>query len=92
MRKSEMDVLLEMLPRYVEHVTAHPNTLITRFFGLHRVTPAGGRTVRFVVMANIFVTDMQVGRGIVGEIVEYMSMSRLCCSTDCGGMHTLVVQ
>lgn len=39
MRKSEMKVLLEMLPKYYEHVTKYPQTLITRFFGLHRVTP-----------------------------------------------------
>ncbi|KIY93607.1 hypothetical protein MNEG_14355 [Monoraphidium neglectum] len=62
MRKSEARVLLGMLPGYYAHVTAHPHTLITRFFGVHRITPAHGRAVRFVVMANIFVTDLQIHR------------------------------
>ncbi|KAF6257898.1 hypothetical protein COO60DRAFT_1175694 [Scenedesmus sp. NREL 46B-D3] len=57
MRKSEMSVLLGMLEQYSLHMERHPNTLITRFFGVHKVTPAHGRSVRFVVMANIFVTD-----------------------------------
>ncbi|WIA13706.1 hypothetical protein OEZ85_007259 [Tetradesmus obliquus] len=62
MRKSEMSVLLGMLEAYSEHMERHPNSLITRFFGLHKVTPAHGRSVRFVVMANIFVTDLQIHR------------------------------
>jgi hypothetical protein len=123
MRKSEAHVLLEMLPAYFEHVQAHPHTLLTRFFGVHRITPVHGRAVsgrglqraplltlqpashipacgrpappystlalplipgslastwptppsiplspsrppqvRFVVMANIFVTDLQIHR------------------------------
>jgi hypothetical protein len=47
MRKSEMEVLLELLRPYVAHVAEHPATLITRFFGLHRLKPVGaGRSVR----------------------------------------------
>ena len=45
MRKSEMNVLLEMLPAYHDHVMQHPHTLITRFFGLHRVKPLHGSAV-----------------------------------------------
>jgi 1-phosphatidylinositol-4-phosphate 5-kinase len=45
MRKSEMSVLLGMLQQYSAHMEAHPNSLITRFFGLHKVTPAHGRSV-----------------------------------------------
>jgi hypothetical protein len=45
MRKSEMSVLLGMLEQYSEHMERYPNSLITRFFGLHKVTPAHGRSV-----------------------------------------------
>eukprot|EP00775_Hariotina_reticulata_P005077 gene5077-5318_t len=62
MRKSEMRVLMEMLPAYTKHMEKYPHSLITRFFGLHKVTPLHGRSVRFVVMANIFVTDLQIHR------------------------------
>lgn len=45
MRKSEMSVLLNMLPGYAAHMEQYPNSLITRFFGLHKVTPLHGRSV-----------------------------------------------
>jgi hypothetical protein len=61
-RKSEMKVLLAMLPAYYAHMAAHPGSLLTRFFGVHRVSPASGRKVRFVVMSNIFVTDLLIHR------------------------------
>ncbi|BBN06068.1 1-phosphatidylinositol-4-phosphate 5-kinase [Marchantia polymorpha subsp. ruderalis] len=43
MRKAEVKVLLAMLPAYHEHVRSYENTLITKFFGLHRVKPYGGQ-------------------------------------------------
>ncbi|CAM6114143.1 unnamed protein product [Calypogeia fissa] len=43
MRKAEVKVLLAMLPAYHDHVKTHENTLITKFFGLHRVKPYGGQ-------------------------------------------------
>eukprot|EP00958_Prasinococcus_capsulatus_P004816 scaffold443_cov527-Prasinococcus_capsulatus_cf.AAC.4 len=60
MRKFEMKALLEMLPKYYQHCTSHESTLLTKFFGLHRVTPKGGRKVRFVVMGNLFNTSLRI--------------------------------
>ena len=40
-------VLLQMLPNYYNHVAEHENTLITKFFGLHRITLTGGKKVQF---------------------------------------------
>ncbi|KAJ7530516.1 hypothetical protein O6H91_14G007000 [Diphasiastrum complanatum] len=62
LRKSEVQVLLNMLPNYHDHVHAYENTLITKFFGLHRVRPRGGHKVRFVVMGNMFCTDLHIHR------------------------------
>lgn len=45
MRKSEMKVLLDMLPAYAGHMEGHPHSLITRFFGLHKLRPLHGRSV-----------------------------------------------
>lgn len=45
MRKSEMKLLRKILPAYVAHVQSNPDTLITRFYGLHRVQPHNGRMV-----------------------------------------------
>ncbi|CAG9463849.1 unnamed protein product [Pedinophyceae sp. YPF-701] len=56
----EYSLLMEMLPQYTEHVRHYPNTLICKFFGLHSVKPDGGKKVRFVVMGNLFNTDLKI--------------------------------
>ena len=57
MRKAEMTHLCaNVLRSYVDHLDAYPEMMLTRFFGLHRVKPQGGRNVRFVVMGNLLNT------------------------------------
>eukprot|EP00727_Mastigamoeba_balamuthi_P006887 m51a1_g2819 putative phosphatidylinositol phosphate kinase (970) ;mRNA; r:171394-174895 len=58
--KAEAKLLRAILPPYIDHLTRNPNTLLPRFYGLHRVKPHKGRQVRFVVMANLFATSMQI--------------------------------
>ncbi|KAJ2964237.1 hypothetical protein NQZ79_g813 [Umbelopsis isabellina] len=36
------------------HVSENPNTLLCRYYGLHRVKLPRGRKIHFVVMANVF--------------------------------------
>ncbi|MCO5564541.1 hypothetical protein L7F22_018203 [Adiantum nelumboides] len=62
LRKAEVKVLLKMLPKYYNHVRMHRNTLLTRFFGLHRIKPAGGQKVRFIVMGNVVSTEACIHR------------------------------
>ncbi|XP_057808300.1 phosphatidylinositol 4-phosphate 5-kinase 8-like isoform X2 [Salvia miltiorrhiza] len=62
LKKSELKVLLKMLPHYYSHVQAHDNTLITKFFGTHRITLRRGKKVRFVVMGNMFCTELRIHR------------------------------
>ncbi|KAH9685749.1 phosphatidylinositol 4-phosphate 5-kinase 8 [Citrus sinensis] len=62
LKKTELKVLLRMLHEYYIHVKKHENTLITKFFGLHRITLRGGRKVRFVVMGNMFCTELRIHR------------------------------
>ncbi|KAB8089574.1 hypothetical protein EE612_014541 [Oryza sativa] len=62
LRKSEVQVLLRMLPKYYHHVRTYENTLITKFFGLHRVKPSSGQKFRFVVMGNMFCTELRIHR------------------------------
>ncbi|KAF7111989.1 hypothetical protein CFC21_111935 [Triticum aestivum] len=62
LRKSEAKVLLRMLPYYYHHVHTYENTLVTKFFGIHRVKPSSGRKFRFVVMGNMFYTELRVHR------------------------------
>lgn len=46
MKASEMKHLFAMLPKYYAHMESSPQTLVTKFFGLHRVTPYKGPKVR----------------------------------------------
>ena len=62
LRKSELKILLKMLPKYYNHVKAYDNTLITKFFGVHRITLKAGKKVRFVVMGNMFCTELRIHR------------------------------
>ncbi|XP_038971796.1 phosphatidylinositol 4-phosphate 5-kinase 6 isoform X1 [Phoenix dactylifera] len=68
MKKSEVKVLLRMLPAYYNHVRNYENTLVTKFFGLHCVKLTGATQkkvrlrVRFVIMGNLFCTEFAVHR------------------------------
>ncbi|KAH9622225.1 hypothetical protein KSS87_014252 [Heliosperma pusillum] len=59
---SSESVLLRMLPQYHYHVRTYENTLITKFFGLHRIIPSSGQKFRFVVMGNMFCTELRIHR------------------------------
>ena len=50
-RGEEVALLLALLPSYHAHCRANPNTLLTRFHGLHRVKPASGSTVSILLCA-----------------------------------------
>ncbi|EPS73008.1 hypothetical protein M569_01742, partial [Genlisea aurea] len=62
LRKAELKVLLRMLLRYHQHVRRHENTLLVKFFGLHRIRASGGEKLRFVVMGNVFCTELRIHR------------------------------
>ncbi|KAH8828342.1 SAICAR synthase-like protein [Flagelloscypha sp. PMI_526] len=51
---AEHAFLLKVLPKYYEHVKSNPHTLISRFYGLHRVKLPHGRKIHFVIMNNLF--------------------------------------
>lgn len=60
--RTEVNFLRSMLPTYYRHVKMNRGTLVTKFFGLHRIEPQQGRKVRFMVMGNLFRTDLQLQR------------------------------
>ena len=51
---SEHKVLRRILRDYFEHVQNNPNTLLSQFYGLHRVKIPYGKKIHFVVMNNLF--------------------------------------
>ncbi|KAI4389139.1 hypothetical protein MLD38_001396 [Melastoma candidum] len=61
-KKSEVKVLIGMLPSYYNHVRQYENSLVTKFFGVHCVKPIGGQKTRFIVMANLFCSEYRIHR------------------------------
>jgi 1-phosphatidylinositol-4-phosphate 5-kinase len=51
---AEHKLLRKILRAYYKHVVDNPNTLISQFYGLHRVKIPYGRKIHFVVMNNLF--------------------------------------
>eukprot|EP00026_Physarum_polycephalum_P001812 Phypoly_transcript_01815.p1 GENE.Phypoly_transcript_01815~~Phypoly_transcript_01815.p1 ORF type:complete len:964 (+),score=177.55 Phypoly_transcript_01815:205-3096(+) len=51
---TEFDNLRQMMPNYFLHILQNPNTLLTRLFGLHKISTENSRSIIFVVMENIF--------------------------------------
>ncbi|KAI1139229.1 SAICAR synthase-like protein [Hypoxylon sp. FL0543] len=50
----EHKFLRKILKDYYQHVTDNPNTLLSQFYGLHRVKMPYGKKIHFVVMNNLF--------------------------------------
>ncbi|KAJ8762909.1 hypothetical protein K2173_023038 [Erythroxylum novogranatense] len=61
-KKSEVKVLIRMLPSYYKHVCRYEKTLLTKFFGVHCVKPIGGQKTRFIVMGNLFCSEYRIHR------------------------------
>ncbi|KAK7318381.1 hypothetical protein RJT34_03080 [Clitoria ternatea] len=59
-RKSEVKVLIRMLPSYYQHVCQYKNSLVTAFLGVHCVKPVGGQKTRFIVMGNVFCSEYRI--------------------------------
>ena len=51
---AEHKLLRKVLRDYYAHIEENPNTLISQFYGLHRVKIPYGRKIHFVVMNNLF--------------------------------------
>uniref|UniRef100_A0A060SWW2 1-phosphatidylinositol-4-phosphate 5-kinase n=1 Tax=Blastobotrys adeninivorans TaxID=409370 RepID=A0A060SWW2_BLAAD len=59
---SEHKMLRRILKDYYNHVKKYPNTLISQFYGLHRVKLPFGRKIHFIVMNNLFPAHRDIHR------------------------------
>ncbi|GAB4844547.1 hypothetical protein Ancab_037929 [Ancistrocladus abbreviatus] len=63
LRKSEVKVLIEMLPSYYHHVKNNGKTILTKLYGLHAARPIiEGEKVYFVVMENVLRSELPIHR------------------------------
>lgn len=51
---AEHKLLRKILKDYYDHIEENPNTLLSQFYGLHRVKVPYGKKIHFVVMNNLF--------------------------------------
>lgn len=58
----EHKFLRKILKEYYNHVCDNPNTLLSQFYGLHRVKIPYGRKIHFVVMNNLFPPHRDIHR------------------------------
>lgn len=54
MSPDECKLLMKILIPYYNHVMSHPNTLLCRFYGMHRVTPRWRKGFHFLIMESVF--------------------------------------
>ncbi|KAI9322627.1 hypothetical protein BX666DRAFT_1849629 [Dichotomocladium elegans] len=57
---SEHKYLRKILKDYHAHVMNNPDTLLCRYYGLHRVKQPHGRKIHFVVMGNVFPANKDI--------------------------------
>lgn len=63
MTRKDYLFLKKILPAYYGHVLQHPNTLLVRYFGFHKILYKKGREFikqYFVVMGNVFKSPLEV--------------------------------
>ncbi|GJN89381.1 hypothetical protein Rhopal_002361-T1 [Rhodotorula paludigena] len=53
-RHAEHKFLRSILKEYHEHIKKNPHTLLSRFYGLHRVKLPHGKKIHFVIFNNLF--------------------------------------
>lgn len=58
----EAKFLRKIMRKYYDHVRTNPNTLLSQFYGLHRVKMPYGRKIHFVVMNNLFPPHKDIHR------------------------------
>lgn len=57
---SEHKFMRKILREYYQHVSNNPNTLLCRFYGLHRIKLPRGRKIHFVVMGNVLPSNKDI--------------------------------
>jgi len=57
MTKTESKLLRKILPQYYGYIRKHPNSLLTKYFGMHRVKPHRRKKIYFLIMASVFYSN-----------------------------------
>jgi len=55
--KTEAKLLRKIMPQYYSYIRKHPHSLLTKFFGMHRVKPHRRKHINFVIMSSVFYSE-----------------------------------
>lgn len=58
MTRSECKLMRSILPDYYYYVKNQPSTLLTKFYGMYRVTTHHRQPIYFIVMGSVFYTQL----------------------------------
>ncbi len=76
--QNEVKILQALLPKYHAHVLAHPNTLLVKFYGLHRVKPLRGNNVSPSDLLQLLFCGKSSATGLDGIALHSLCPSLLC--------------
>lgn len=80
---NEYEVMRSTLKEYYEYLLQHPDSMITRYFGLHKILmkdkKRSSKTYYFVMMKNIFRTsqDLKYKFDLKGSLFKRETISKL---------------
>ena len=57
MPKDELDLLLKLLPKFHEHLSRNPDSLLSRIYGVYTVKMESYGEVHMIVMGNVIRWD-----------------------------------
>ena len=87
--KAESKFLRRIIAHYYRFVMSNPDTLVTRFFGMHRVNMKPYPAMHFVIMSNVFCTSRKIhltydlkGSSVGREATELEKSKENCVYKD----------
>lgn len=79
--KEESKLLRRIMPLYIQHLTRHPDSLLVRFYGMHRVKMKSLRSkTYFVIMSSVFNTPKPIA---IKYDLKGSTVGRLTSPEDC---------
>jgi 1-phosphatidylinositol-4-phosphate 5-kinase len=79
--KEESKLLRRIMPGYMQHLSKHPDSLLVRFYGMHRVKMKSLRSkTYFVIMSSVFNTSKSIA---VKYDLKGSTVGRLTSPEDC---------
>ena len=79
-RKEEMNLLLDLIPKYHKHCIENHDTLLTRFFGVHRIKPVTGNQVDHAC----FLREYSLSRNLWPQLGSHTSGNESLAAKLCG--------